>query len=126
MKPGYYFGGPFMDGNLYQHGVFCSGIGYYPRRAGNSCSCYRSDFLYRKLFVEFNREAKTAKRTLFVSECPGCHERQLFPFSEEPIPRATYCTKCGEWANVEEESWEGTDFAFLLPTIPKSVRRPRT
>ncbi len=117
---GFLFGGPFLEPvyggeHEYAHGVWCSGSRRQPRTQGNTCSCYRSDLRYRKLAVIFN--APAAKRTLWVSTCPGCGERKEFPYTDEAIPIETFCSKCSVWAKVEELSWEGMDFAKLLPVF---------
>jgi hypothetical protein len=114
-------GGPFVNEfGDYQHGVFCSGSPYHPRRGdGHSCSCWRSDLWYRRLALTTDRDAGTARRTLWMSTCSGCGIRKVFPFSEDPIPRETYCTRCWVWAKVEEVSWEGADFSKLLPVLPR-------
>jgi hypothetical protein len=118
------YGGPFINEyGDYQHGVWCSGGPYTPRRAGDTCSCYRSDLWYRRLGLVFDRQAKTVKRTLWVSICPGCGWRREFPFADEPIPRETYCQRCWAWAKVEAVSWDGEDFAWLLPTLPRRSTR---
>jgi hypothetical protein len=117
------YGGPFMtEYGDYQHGCYCSGGPYHPRRAGNTCSCYRSDLWYRRLAVTFDRDAGTAKRICWMSTCSGCGEHKTFPYREEPIPAETYCQPCGVWTKVEEVSWEGEDFSRLLPTLPRRSR----
>jgi len=114
------YGGPFMtEYGDYQHGCYCSGGPYHPRRAGNTCSCYRSDLWYRRLGLAFSREAGITRRTLWFSTCPRCRVRREYPFTEEPTPRETYCQTCDVWAKVEEVSWEGVDFSKLLPALPR-------
>jgi len=119
-KPEEYRGcGPFKDGQYYQHGVFCSGSDRYPRGSGlgNCCSCHSCDLFYRRLDVA--RHDGLVKRTLRVAACPSCHKRTEFPFADAPVPREVFCADCNEWAKVEEISWEGEDFAKLLPVVPK-------
>lgn len=117
-KPEQYIGcGPFKDGQYYQHGVFCSGSPYHPRRPGNTCSCHRCDLFYRRLDIV--RDGETVKRTLRIAACPTCHKRTEFPYTDEPVPREVFCQDCKEWAKVEEISWEGEDFAKLLPVVPR-------
>src|SRR5271154_2200425 len=111
--------GPFRDERgLYQHGGFCSGIGYHPRRPGNTCSCWRSDLLYQRLFLvkhyDGTQYTGNAKRTLMASTCSGCGERREFPYSDEPIPTETFCQKCSVWSKVQELSWDGLDFSQFL------------
>ena len=111
-------GGPVIDGGEYAHGIFCSGSRRYPRSPGlnNCCSCYNIDLWYRKLFI--TRDGANAKRTLWIANC-DCGRRFEFPFSDEPIPREVYCNDCGGWSKVKEVSWDGLDFAKLLPVFPK-------
>jgi len=98
---------------MYQHGIFCSGSDRHPRTPGNTCSCHSCDLWYNRLAV--TRDGADAKRTLWAAACPGCHKRTEFPFREEPIPSEVFCNECSLWAKVEELSWEGLDFAKLLP-----------
>lgn len=119
------WGGAFLNEyGEYQHGGWCSGSPYHPRRPGNTCSCYRFDLWYRRLGLGFNREAGSTRRTLWVATCSGCGDRQEFPFTDAPIPRERYCQTCCVWVQVKEESWEGNDFSQLLPVLPRrSVNR---
>ena len=115
-KPEQYRGcGPFKDGEHYQHGVFCSGSDRYPRGVpGHCCSCHSCDLFYRKLDV-LRHDGDQTKRTIRVAACPGCHKRTEFPYIDEPVPREVFCDDCSVWAKVEEISWDGPDFAKLLP-----------
>jgi len=97
----------------YQHGVWCSGSGRHPRTPGNTCSCHSCDLFYNRLDV-LRHDGDQIKRTIRVSSCSGCHKRTEFPFIES-IPREVYCIECDMWAPVEELSWDGKDFAKLLP-----------
>jgi len=102
----------------YQHGIFCSGSPRHPRTPGNSCSCHSCDLFYSWLRLNIVRhDGDQAKRTIRVAACPGCHGRTEFPFTNEPIPREVFCIKCSMWAPVEEISWDGEDFAKLLPVL---------
>lgn len=113
--------GPQTENGEYVHGGFCSGSRRHPRRPGNTCSCHSSDLWYRRLSVTRDRAAGTAKRTLHIATCSGCAMRWLYPYSEEYIPRETFCKICSLWAKVEEVWWEGTDFANLLPVFERTV-----
>lgn len=116
-KPNHYLGcGPQINEfGLYQHGVFCSGIGYHPRKPGNTCSCHSCDLFYNRLSIMRDRDTNQVTRTLWVAACSKCHKRTEFPFTSESIPREVFCQECGLWAKVEEISWTGEDFAVLLP-----------
>ena len=99
---------------MYQHGVFCSGMELHPRTPGNTCSCHSCDLFYNRLDV-LRHDGDQIKRTIRVAACPGCHKRTEFPFTDEPVPREVFCQECSLWAPVEEVSWDGLDFAKLLP-----------
>jgi hypothetical protein len=101
----------------YQHGVFCSGSPYHPRTPGNTCSCHSCDLFYNRLDVL--RHDDQIRRTLRVAACPGCHKRTEFPFTSESVPREVFCQECSVWAPVEEISWDGRDFAKLLPVFER-------
>jgi len=104
--------------NEYQHGVWCSGSTRHPRTPGNSCSCHSCDLFYNRLDI-LRHDGDQAKRTIRVSACPGCHKRTEFPFISETIPKEVYCIECSMWALVEEISWDGEDFAKLLPEFDR-------
>jgi len=61
-----------------------------------------------------------AKRTIRVAACPGCHKHTEFPFTSEYVPKEVFCIECSMWAKVEEISWDGKDFALLLPELRRS------
>lgn len=44
------------------------------------------------------------KRTLFVAECPNCHDRQE---NTEKAAKAFYCMPCAVWVPFEEVSYTG-------------------
>jgi len=115
----YEFGGPVIAGNEYAHGAWCSGSRRHPRTLGNTCSCHSSDIWYRRLGI--SRDGVNARRTLWVSTCSGCGVRREFPYIMEAIPRETFCAKCGLWSQVEEFSWDGPDFAKLLPVFERGI-----
>jgi len=102
----------------YQHGVWCSGSERHPRTPGNSCSCHSRDLFMNCLDI-LRHDGDQAKRTIRVSACPGCHKRTEFPFTNDTIPREVFCIKCSMWAPVEEISWDGEDFAKLLPEFER-------
>lgn len=101
----------------YQHGIFCSGGPLHPRTPGNSCSCHSCDLFYNRL--DILRHEDQAKRTIRVAACLGCHKRTEFPFTSEYIPKEVFCVECSLWAPVEEVSWDGMDFAKLLPIFER-------
>src|SRR5208337_491190 len=121
-------GGPQINEyGMYQHGIFCSGSDRHPRTPGNTCSCHSCDLWYNRLSIERHGASgglflpassatnTDAKRTLWVAACPGCHKRTEFPFISESIPKEVFCQDCSLWIKVEELSWDGLDFAKLLP-----------
>lgn len=110
--------GPQMENGEYLHSVVCSGSRRYPRRPGNTCCCHSSDLWFRRLRVE--RHGADAKRTLWIATCHSCDKRWEFPYSGEPIPREVLCLACLLWAKVEEVSWDGLDFANLLPVFERA------
>lgn len=107
-------GQPTIEGGEYVHGIFCSGSRRYPRTPGNSCSCHSVDLYYNRLRIE--RKDGDAKRTLFISECLTCFGR--IEYVNDP-PKEHFCQTCDIWVPVVEVSWEGMDFAKLLPSIPR-------
>src|SRR5271157_787464 len=104
-----------MNGE-YEHGVWCSGSRRHPRITGVGCSCHSADIMpphfLEKLSIE--RHGDDAKRTLWVAEC-ACGSRKEFPHTSEYIPREVWCPDCSSWNPVTELSWDGKDFAKLLP-----------
>ena len=44
------------------------------------------------------------KRTIFVSECTECGEKDI---RESNPPRERFCTKCKKWAKYEKFEWIG-------------------
>ena len=104
----------------YQHGIWCSGSPWHPRTPGNTCSCYSCDLFYNRLDV-LRHDGDQIKRTLRIASCLGCHKRTEFPFTSESIPKEVFCIQCSVWAPVEEISWDGKDFAKLLPVFERNV-----
>jgi hypothetical protein len=100
----------------YRHGIWCSGSEKHPRTPGDSCSCHSCDLFLNRLDV-LRHNGDQIKRTLRVAACPGCHKRTEFPFTG--VPREVYCAECNMWAPVEELSWDGEDFAKLLPVFDR-------
>src|SRR5579863_8100651 len=105
-------------GNEYQHGLVCSGSSRHPRTPGNSCSCHSCDLFLNRLDV-LRHDGDQIKRTIRVAACPGCHNRTEFPFTSEYVPKEVFCIKCSVWAPVEEISWDGLDFAKILPVYER-------
>lgn len=112
-------GQPFVEGEKYAHGVFCSGSRHYPRGSGlgNCCSCYAIDLYYNRLGVTFN--GSDATRTVRIAVCPSCEKRTEYPLSSEAFPREVFCTDCSVWITVEVVSWTGPRLTDLLPVFPR-------
>jgi hypothetical protein len=104
--------------NEYQHGLVCSGSERHPRTPGWTCSCHSSDLYLNRLDV-LRHDEDQIKRTLRVATCPGCRKRTEFPFTSEYIPKEVFCIQCSMWAPVETLSWDGKDFALLLPVFDR-------
>jgi len=102
----------------YQHSLVCSGSRRHPRTPGMSCSCHSCDLFLNRLNV-LRHDGDQIKRTIRVAACPGCHKRTEFPFTSEYVPKEVFCIECGVWAPVEELSWDGLDFAKLLPVFER-------
>ena len=64
------------------------------------------------------RHGEDAKRTMWVAEC-ACGNRREYPHTTEYVPREVWCPDCSTWTPVKELSWDGTDFAKLLPVLPR-------
>ena len=115
--------GPFKENGEYVHSGVCSGSRRHPRRPGNTCSCWRSDLFFNRLFFEKHYDGTqytgNAKRTIRASTCDDCGILKVFPYSSDPIPRETFCSKCFVWAKVEELSWDGVDFSQYLPVVSR-------
>lgn len=45
-------------------------------------------------------------RTIYVAECPKCHQRVEHT---ENIAKERFCTQCGEWVPFVEQSYTGPD-----------------
>lgn len=101
----------------YEHGAWCSGSPRAPRTPGGSCSCHSTDLSLHKLDIQ--RHDDQATRTIRASVCPNCKDRKEFPFTSEFLPKETFCIPCSVWAPVEILSWDGKDFAKLLPVTPR-------
>lgn len=101
----------------YQHGIWCSAGPRTPRTPGG-CSCHSCDLFLNRLNI-LRHDGDQAKRTIRIAACPGCHNRTEFPFTSEYVPKEVFCIKCSLWAPVEEISWDGLDFAKLLPVFER-------
>ena len=102
----------------YQHAIWCSASPRSPRRPGVGCSCHSTDLSLNRLDI-VRHDGDQAKRTIRVATCSGCHKRTEFPFTSEYTPKEVFCIECNVWAPVEELSWDGTDFAKLLPELKR-------
>jgi hypothetical protein len=49
----------------------------------------------------------TVKRTIWVAECPNCHDRS--ETTENP-PKERFCSPCGVWVPYVELSYTGKDY----------------
>ena len=102
----------------YQHGGWCSAWPLNPRTPGTGCSCHSCDLFMNRLDI-IRHDGDQAKRTIRVATCEKCHKRTEFPFTSEAIPREVFCTECSLWAVIETISWDGKDFAKLLPVFER-------